>query len=147
MVFGLIGIGVGVELILTGINSNKWPTTRGRIISSKIRIEERSHRDTTYYHPEVTYTYSVDGQDYKSQQLSVGDFDSDSVKRAQKVVDKYPRNLEVKVFYDPDNPGNALIETGFRFSSVLVFMLGAVFFIAAILGFFGVIGGKGGYSF
>ena len=147
MVFGLIGLGVGLELILTGINSTRWPTTRGRIVTSEITMEYRPNHDTTYYHPEVTYTYSVAGQEYQGRQVSVGDHDSDSVKSARKITDKYFRTMDVEVFYDPNDPSNALLEPGFRFSSVLIFMAGAVFFIAAILGLFGIIGGKGSYSF
>lgn len=77
----------------------------------------------------------------------MSDYDSSNFKRARVITDKYSLGREVEVFYEPDNPSNAVLEPGIRFIPAIVFMTGAVFFIAAILGFLGIIGGKGGYSF
>ena len=140
---GLFGMVVGASQFFTGVRNSKWPATNGRIIASDVLVKERSNRDTTYYQPQVTYAYSVAGQDYRSSQICAGDYESSDITRARTITDKYPREMAVTVFYNPHDPANAVLEPGLSLSTILIFVVGAVFFIAAILGLFGIIGGKG----
>lgn len=140
---GLFGMVAGASQFFTGVRSSKWPATNGRIIASDVLVKERSNRDTTYYQPQVTYTYSVAGQNYRSSQISAGDYESSDIRRARKITDKYPREMAVTVFYNPHDAANAVLEPGLSLSTILIFVVGAVFFVAAILGLFGIIGGIG----
>ncbi|TSA24789.1 DUF3592 domain-containing protein [bacterium] len=140
---GLFGMVVGASQFFTGVRSSKWPATNGRIIASDVLVKERSNRDTTYYQPQVTYTYSVAGQNYRSSQISAGEHESSDIRRARKITDRYPREIAVTVFYNPRDPANAVLEPGMSISAILIFVLAAGFFVAAILGLLGIIGGKG----
>lgn len=126
---GLFGMVSGAVLISTGVRCFKWPRTNGRIVSSQITVREERSRDTTYYHPEVVYAYSVAGKQYHSNQVSAGDNDNSDRRRAKNIVDKCAPDMAVTVLYDPRDPANAVLEPGLGLSP--------------ILGLFGVIGGKG----
>ena len=147
LICGIIGMAAGVSLTMTGIKSSRWPKTEGTIESSGIEIADHHGRDVTCYTPNITYTYSVGGQLYRNRQVSTGEHGSNNIKYAQRVVGKYIPNMSVDVFYNPNDPNNALLEAGFSISSILVLIVSSVFFIAALLGLFGVIGKKWSSAF
>jgi hypothetical protein len=137
---GGIGVLVGASLVITGIKSARWPKTRGCIISSEVIDCYSNNHSRTIYTPRVTYTYSVNGREYRSHQVSAGDVGSSDKTQAEAVVRKYVPNMEVEVFYDPHGPDRAMLEPGFRIASLLILVVGGTFAVASILGLLGIIG-------
>lgn len=122
-----------------GLASRRWPKVQGRIESSEIETTYRQSHDSTSYAPSIAYSYSVDGKVYWGRGISSGDH-SGSRKRAERIVAKYFCGLAVEVSYDPEDPNLSLLEPGFAPASLWIFLMGAVFTTAAILGFLGIIG-------
>lgn len=84
-----------------------WPSTMGTVINSFLEARSSSEGGTTNY-PVVQYSYQVSGQTYQSSKrapgMEVGGTGAGSV------VAKYPVGAQVVVFYDPQNPSDAVLE-------------------------------------
>ena len=123
----LIGVLLELALIVLGIllirkyaiNKRKasecmgWPTVLGRVTSSEVVKRESTDEDgtSTSFIPRIEYAYHVLGQDYTSRQVTFGDFSgSSSPKSSELVMDKYPLNDSVTVFYNPANPHEAVLD-------------------------------------
>lgn len=87
---------------------SQWPSTMGSVIMS--RIEQRSSSEGGYTnYPAVQYSYQVGGQAYQSYKLAPGPEVGGT--GAGKVVARYPVGAQVMVFYNPQNPSDAVLET------------------------------------
>jgi hypothetical protein len=85
---------------------SQWPATMGNVIMSS--IERRSSEDGYTDYPVVQYSYQVGGQAYQSYKLAPGPEVGGT--GARKIIAKYPAGAQVMVFYDPQNPAEAVLE-------------------------------------
>jgi hypothetical protein len=85
---------------------NQWPSTMGTVVSSG--IDRRSSSDGYTDYPSVQYSYRVNGQPYQGAKIAPG-MEVGST-GAGKVVARYPAGAQVMVFYNPQNPSEAVIE-------------------------------------
>ena len=85
---------------------SQWPSTMGTVMMS--RIEQRSSDDGYTDYPVVQYSYQIGGQAYQSMKLAPGPEVGGT--GARKAVAKYPAGAQVMVFYDPQNPSDAVLE-------------------------------------
>lgn len=84
-----------------------WPTTMGTVIAS--RIDERySSESGRVDYPSVQYSYQVGGQSYQGTKIAPGMEVGGT--GAGKVVARYPAGAQVMVFYNPQNPSEAVLE-------------------------------------
>ncbi len=90
-----------------------WPATRGEIVAAGIASRrEFSHgRWSTQHGAYLVYTYTVEGQRYTGDRLAFGGRISwSALGLAQRQIEQYSEGSEVQVFYDPHNPGEAVLE-------------------------------------
>lgn len=85
---------------------SQWPSTMGVVQMST--IESRSSDDGYTDYPVVQYSYQVSGQTHQSMKLAPGPEVGGT--GARKVVAKYPPGAQVMVFYNPQNPSEAVLE-------------------------------------
>ena len=85
---------------------SQWPSTMGSVMMST--VDRRSTSDGYSDYPVVQYSYQVNGQPYQSMRLAPGPEVGGS--GAGKVVAKYPAGAQVMVFYNPQNPSDAVLE-------------------------------------
>jgi hypothetical protein len=85
---------------------SQWPSTMGTVMMS--RTETRSSGEGYADYPVVHYSYQVGGQAYQGLKLAPGPEVGGS--GARKVVAKYPSGAQVMVFYNPQNPADAVLE-------------------------------------
>ena len=86
---------------------SQWPSTMGTVMMSTIESRSSSEGGYTEY-PAVQYSYQVGGQAYQSMKLAPGPEVGGS--GARKVVERYPVGAQVMVFYNPQNPSDAVLE-------------------------------------
>lgn len=114
--FPLAALGLGSDLFqfLSTGGSASWPVAEGRVTGGRIEIIERPRGksailyDETYL-PVVTYAYEVAGTGCSN------DIPAISRKRreeAEGVLLSYPVGAPLRVYYDPDDPGTSVLETG-----------------------------------
>jgi hypothetical protein len=73
------------------------------------RIEQRSSSDSGYTdYPVVQYSYQVGEQSYQGMKLAPGPEVGGT--GARKIIERYPAGAQVMVFYNPQNPSDAVLE-------------------------------------
>lgn len=95
--------------VIDGVSSGSWPSTDGTVVEARIE-EFRTTGGTTSVKVKgyFLYHYSVDGNNYSGSRLNFFSISGDPVTAAR----KFEPGQVVKVYYDPDEPSNAVIETG-----------------------------------
>lgn len=92
------------------LRARGFPTTPGTVTGSK--ITSRSDSDGTTYHARIEFAYQVDGTSYNGERYRYGATGTSSRSMQQKVVRRYPVRANVPVHYNPENAGDAVLETG-----------------------------------
>jgi len=86
---------------------SQWPSTMGNVVMSTIERRSDSEGGHTDY-PVVQYSFQVNGQAYQSTKRAPGPEVGGTGARG--VVAKYPAGAQVMVFYNPQNPSDAVLE-------------------------------------
>ncbi|MCI0555927.1 MAG: DUF3592 domain-containing protein [Anaerolineae bacterium] len=86
---------------------SQWPSTIGTVNASYLERRSSSEGGSTNY-PVVQYSYQVDGQTYQNTKLAPGPEVGGT--GAGKVVARYPEGAQVMVFYNSQNPSDAVLE-------------------------------------
>lgn len=117
----LVNLFIGGVMLISGIlisdfprmvASQSWPTTDGTIVSTRLMGSRFREYDGDYYtHLDayIRYEYAVDGVSYSS--LSINSIDSPFY--PEDVADRYPVGMDVYVYYNPNDPAEAVLEPGF----------------------------------
>lgn len=103
LVMGLIILLGAVKLHFQSSASSGWSSEFGVVIVSEINTGN-SH---------VVYSYTVHGVRYESDRrsfFSEGAIEGEDY--AEEIVLQYPVGKEVTVYYNPDDPGDAVLEPG-----------------------------------
>lgn len=109
-----------------------WPTAQGTVLQSWVRKSSSTDDDGSVsysYYPEIHYQYQVMGTEYQGNKIAFGPKVGGNRSRAEKRIEEYPAGASLTVFYQPDNPANAIIE---RSLSKISLVMGIVFFLAGI---------------
>ena len=87
----------------------RFESTMGVVVSS--RVKSHSDSDGTTYSADIRYRYTVAGQEYTSSGYSFGEMSSSGGGYSRSLVDRHPPGKRVTVYYDPENPANAVLAT------------------------------------
>lgn len=141
-IFGLVTlllVAIGGALLIAGFltartpgKSQHWPTTAGQILVSTIQYRRKSGGGHSLY-PVVLYTYQVEGQSYQSQRIYFGTLLGGSALTG--ISQKYPVGAQVPVYYNPENPAEAVLERTIPVARVLGFA-GVIMIAAAAATYF-----------
>ncbi len=85
-----------------------WGSVTGTVLASGLERRRSSNNSGSVNYPVVLYSYRVMGQDYQSNVIAPGLQVGGS--GAPKVVERYPIGSQVTVYYNPQNPGEAVLE-------------------------------------
>ncbi len=106
-----------VALIIFGLftmrevsRSRGWAETSGRVIASN--INQFTNKGTTTYRPLIMYSYAVSGIRFMSSRIAFHSLGSRDRAEATRITARYPIGTSVDVFYDPQNPEQAVLERG-----------------------------------
>ncbi|RCK72143.1 MAG: hypothetical protein ANABAC_2124 [Anaerolineae bacterium] len=117
LIFGVLG----VWLVITSRKerqkaaaSQNWPSVPAQINLAEVR--ERSSLDDegdvrrTYY-AHVEYSYQVGGVTYQGDKIAFGARkEYSSPKKPREEIARYPVGAQVRVYYNPENPKEAVLE-------------------------------------
>ncbi|MCL7423437.1 MAG: DUF3592 domain-containing protein, partial [Methylobacter sp.] len=139
--FGLPFFCVGAGFLLLSIvptlhdasRMASWPEAQGALLRAQL-ISKRSKQSTTY-RVEAEYRYNVDGRDYRGSRVAIGSA-ADNVGDFQQALGKrleqaYRAGQPVSVWYDPDNPADAVLNRDLRwgllgFKALFVALFGGI---------------------
>jgi hypothetical protein len=110
--------------------SRRWPSTRGRIVTSRVRNSDYYLGDSRQFH-RVRYEYEVDGRVYVGHRVRFGDWLSSQPKQAARIVSRY-RVGDVTVRYDPRRPHVSTLDRQvsklvWLFLGIGILQVGAIF--------------------
>lgn len=142
--FFLITLAAGIGLVLFSAKSKKktglsqyWPSTSGTINNSEVRQSASTDDDgniSYFYYPHIEYSYVVAGQTFSSKQISFGGAQGfKNTNQAQLILTRYPVNAGVWVFYNPQNPSEAVLERVAGGGSKTALIIGIILLVISVL--------------
>jgi hypothetical protein len=90
----------------------RWPSVQGRIVRSRLRAVDTKKSDGASGRgnvPDIRYAYSVDGVDYRGKRISIGEIMPDTPE-VEAALERYQVGRTGPVFYNPDNPKQAVLD-------------------------------------
>ena len=125
-----------VARYLEARDSINWPTAEA-VITRSIVEESRATSKKISYKPHVTYTYRVADREFSGNDISMHDVGYGDGNIAQEIVAKYSVNSRHSVYYNPDDPAQAVLEPGITWRAYLFLLTPVVLFLLAVALFFG----------
>jgi hypothetical protein len=129
----------GVILVIFSSNDisealvrRSWPTTMAVVVDATITGERA-------YNPQINCEYKVEGKDYTLiSNLKTPGFGRKRSRHqtSEIILNEYPVGSNVRIRYNPNNPGEAYIRTGPYWSDYMKISLGT---LLLILGLYGVV--------
>jgi hypothetical protein len=111
--FGVIAFVIGAVVYVVQFRqglradaSKKWPTASGTVTASAV---EKSPDHKRRYRAALHYSYRVAGKEYRSTRVFWGGNEGRE-KQMLSVVETYPAGGKVRVYYDPRNPAEAVLD-------------------------------------
>jgi len=83
-----------------------WPSTPGRVLESEVRKVGK------YHSLDIVYEYTVDGRDHTSNVFSLAGLGP--YRNYREAGEAFPAGKGVNVYYDPEDPANAVLLPGAR---------------------------------
>ncbi len=124
----LVWSAIGAVGFYNALVSGSWPTTTGTVVSSDVKSPSGK---ATKYIAEITFTYTVNGREYRSDNFMATAARGTS-QWAREVVEQHPVNSEVTVHYNPDAPDGAVAEPGLQ-SDNYIMTFAPLFFVAVLV--------------
>jgi len=114
-VVGLLALILGFDALRQyrrASETSSWPTVQGRILSATVENGPSRGRPipVATHRAAIKYTYEVGGRQWSSQRVFVGDEFFEKGDGARDRVRRYEPDSAVEVFYNPDDPAEALLE-------------------------------------
>ncbi len=130
----ILFIGIGLVLILINQRNKRraqksmgWYETHGTVDRSQVRVENDVFSDDEQgasqpmYSADVAYSYQVKDMVYTSDRISFGGKSSSSNRlKAEEIVERYPVDSEISVFFDPEKPQDAVLERTYQGSNIFL---------------------------
>jgi hypothetical protein len=139
IIFGLLFTGVGLYVLIRGFTefrtskaSRDWPSVEGQVTVAMVGTKvghSSSQGRSRKYSPQVAYTYSILGQQYTSNQVIIGARQWYASRAKAEALLTYQPGQQVTVYYNPDNPAQAILEVGATRGTWGTLTIGAVFTI------------------
>jgi hypothetical protein len=118
------------------LKASRWPVVRGRIVQSGVEAFEdwrnqELGRNPPRYQSAVCYTYEVNGRQYSGDRLTVGVRMSATFSAlAKRTAARYPVGTEVDVHYNPESPGESVLQPLSRWHYLLWLLVATMFALA-----------------
>jgi hypothetical protein len=132
-----------VRNIVHGLNSRNWPTTEGKVVHSGVQAHQSMDDEgdiSTTYGASIEYAFNVSGQEIQGTRRSFTDMRTNSVRRAEQILARYPQGSSVTVYHHPDKPSLSVLEPGVKWwiYALMIIVLGLLVF--GVIGALGLIG-------
>lgn len=139
-ILALLGAVIGVVAFVRGRRlasaSMRWPTVAGTIATSGVieeAIEDKSNDDKSFirkiyrYQVDLRYAYRIGKRDFVGTAANWGGTAIYGLRElAEKAAGQYRPGQPVTVYYDPERPGNAVLEPDNRQGSLAPLILAAI---------------------
>ena len=118
-IIGLALTTVGGVMLKNAVESKNWPVTNGTITGSEVA-------GSIKYYPSISYTFTINGVDYSSDQISNMNFRTKNKDVVQEIVNRYPAGSVAVVHYNSKNPSKSYLEPGITTGHILLLLFGVL---------------------
>lgn len=112
LLYGVAGMFLLVQFggeALNYLRTTGWEQVPGTVVSSS--VEDVWDTTGDRYAARIIYTYTVDGDQYRGDRLNLRDSTNlANAEDAQERLDPYPVNTSVMVYFNPDDPTDAVLD-------------------------------------
>ena len=127
-----------IEKIKKAHLSTLWPSSEGKIISSEVESKTSStrgvgHGYSTSYFANIAYEYSVGGKKYTYKRISYGDYGSSDRVRTERIINSYSKDEMVRVYYNPADPSESVLERGASLPTYIPLGIGIIFSLSGVM--------------
>jgi hypothetical protein len=128
LILGLLSLTIGCRQMLAAARSSDWPSAEGQVLSSRVKVSHGSgaHGGTSYS-ADIGYSYEVGQARHLASRVAYGDYGASLQGHALSIVERYPVDSHVRVFYDPEEPSESVLEPGVKLQTFLFPVLGLLF--------------------
>lgn len=131
-IIGLIAFFSGSADTLRGLETYVWATAPGVVTSSG--VTRVTSADEVRFTPAIEFEFTVAGTKHLGNRLWVSDESSSRV-WAEGIAQEYPVGKAVSVRFDPDAPGEAVLEAGPTTLSLAMRTLGLFYITVSLAAF------------
>jgi len=143
LILGLLLMAFGIYFLILGNQTVRWPSVTGELANVMVirqldtdpGASGAAKRLDTKYVLRLDYRYDVEGSTYFSSRVSIGSGSTASKEfNTRKEAEEEARNTykgvkELPVYYDPDNPSEAVLKPGWNLGTFVPSLIG-LFLIA-----------------
>jgi hypothetical protein len=126
LAIGLFVVGVAIRNMVKGTATHSWPQSEGRILRAMV-LMERDTQGGKGYTPSVEYEYVVNGTTYRGKRLCYGQTGSWGRKQAKRTVARFVGGSPAPVWFNPQNPQDAVLVRGTSWGNLAILAAGLVF--------------------
>lgn len=132
---GIVLLAIGAAQVRDTLAAQTWPVTQGVITDAFIEETTRYRKgiETTSYTVRVAYDYEVAGMRYSGDRISLGTIDKNE-STAYRYLDRFPIGASVDVYYHPQIPSRAALDTRVTGGSKVMIIAGGVMLLLGVGG-------------
>jgi len=132
LVLGFASLGYSMQARGKAARARSWPRVEGTVVSVAVKHTgstggsgaDESRRD--WFLPAIEYTYTVRARAFRGNRIVLGEMQPMSHDGALELLKPYREGAVVRVFYDPRNPCDSVLEARVNsFAANLYAWLGA----------------------
>jgi hypothetical protein len=141
VILGLMGM--AIPCLISGLivyrmervrQAAHWPSTRARITRSELSADHRGRMDdvtTVVNVPAVEYEFTLGGRTIRGTRIGIGDTPGNDP-GVETTLDRYPVGATVPVYYNPENPEDAVLERDPPLGATWMYAIAAAVLLAGI---------------
>lgn len=136
LVFGILLTIFNYIAIRRAKASQNWHITNGIILNSELEVHKSAGKSNSIsYSPRIKYKYSIAGNEYTSKRIYFGGNIGSSTKKkkSQRLVDKYPKDSKVDVYYNPMKESMSVLQTGVKSEIITGLVFGVIFLLVGLV--------------
>lgn len=119
IVFSILG-GIDAGAYLWTSN---WETTDAQILKSEVGVIDDFNTDAPYY-PHIVFRYTVNDQLYESDSYALFRINTSERSSVEEQIAPYPVESVAQIYYNPNDPTEAIIDRTINDSSYVLLGLG-----------------------
>ena len=109
------------NVLMNQRRAESFPHTQGQILSSQVTTYKGS-KGTVFYHASFQYRYEVGDQSYLGRRDRYDGYPNDQGS-VDALVSAHPQGSVVDVYYDAEDPANAVLSTKVNYRNVFILFL------------------------
>ena len=136
----------GIYFITLGNKVGSWPSVEGQIVSVGIKTQLPGSTGPAYtkeqrdrlreYYPQIDYRWNINDIEYAGFRYRLGETHEkyDSRQEARAAAKKFKQGESISVYYDPEDPSQAVLDKTTTFSIYVPLIIGLLFLGTGALG-------------